>query len=76
MSLPQYLNAWNKTGKRPTARTAPAVPPTAAQRATAEGRRRNLIQQASAQGFSKGGAVNKSLGTGAAETGTGFQGVF
>jgi hypothetical protein len=26
--------------------------------------------------FSEGGAVNKSRGTGAAETGTGFQGVF
>jgi hypothetical protein len=123
MSLNKYLNAWNKTGKRPTAKkkepemtrveareagitggrvlsragarkagiTGPQLPevkkvpspvkraitaPTAARRATAEGRRRNLIQQASAQGFSKGGAVNKSRGTGAAETGTGFQGVF
>ena len=28
------------------------------------------------QKFSEGGAVNKSRGTGAAETGTGFQGVF
>ena len=39
---------------------APPVPLTAAQRAAAEGRRRNLIQQASAQGFSKGGVIKKS----------------
>ena len=44
----------------PPAPPAPPVPLTAAQRAAAEGRRRNLIQQASAQGFSKGGVIKKS----------------
>ena len=65
----------NRTGFKALGKRKTAPSPTA-RRATEEGRRRNLIQQASAQGFSKGGAVNKSRGTGAAETGTGFQGVF
>ena len=125
MSLPQYLNAWNKTGKRPTAKkkesamtraeareagitggrvlsragarkagltgpelpevkkvpspvkraiTAPTATLTAAQLRTAQDKRRYDRLQGLSR--SKGGAVNKSRGTGAAETGTGFQGVF
>ena len=49
----------NRTGFKALGKRKTAPSPTA-RRATEEGRRRNLIQQASAQGFSKGGVIKKS----------------